>query len=171
MARRRRTPFTRVTNGRITTWARTVDTITLSANDDYATLDLLGPFKTAGGVQQGATVVRTHLNLSVWSTVSGADALTWGLIRGQNTDEGINIAGAPDPRVDLYEDWMMWETRTADSNAHYWGPANNTTFDLKSKRKFSELQMSYNFVLTRILVTGDDDLVLTLSSSILLLLP
>jgi len=145
----------------------------LAANGNYSTLDLLAPFKTDGGVQQGVTVTRTHLNFSVTSQASAADAFTWGIIRGQNTDVGANVAGAPTPDLDPYEDWAMWRTETcADGIAqnHYFpGSSNVRDFDLRAQRRLPELQMTWNLVMKRL--TGSVTLNVTVTASILLKLP
>jgi hypothetical protein len=159
---------------RETTWARAVSTFALAANGNYATLDLLAPFKTSGGVQQGVTVTRTHLWLSVTSGSAPADTFTWGLVRGQNTDVGANVAGAPTPDLDPYEDWLLWRTETAcntGSGADTYFPATNVwSFDVKAQRRLPELQMTYNLVVKRLTVTAAT-LNVVVTTSVLLKLP
>ena len=131
---------------------------------------MLSAFKADGGNQQGVTVTRIHLNLSVVSGVAAGDTFAWGLIRGQSSDVGLNIAGAPNPEADPYDDWLFWRTEIADSNGHYWpGGSNNHTFDIKAQRRLEELQMNLNFVVQRI-GTGAD-LELAAVTSVLLKLP
>jgi hypothetical protein len=72
-----------------------------------------------------------------------------GIIRGQNTDQGANIAGAPVPDLDPYEDWAYWAWHFTDQNGN-WNPrgtANTYELDLKAKRRLPELQMAYNLVI------------------------
>jgi hypothetical protein len=158
---------------RTTTWARSVNAFSLAANGNYATLDLLAPFKTSGGIQQGVTVTRTHVSLSVTSAVGNPDTFAWGIMRGQNTDVGANIAGAPTPDLDPYEDWAFWRTETAavGPGAAYWeGSGNHREFDIKAQRRLPELQMTYNLVVKRLTVAAAT-LNAVYSVSILLKLP
>jgi len=154
-SRRRR--FTR-SPGRRTTWASVDTGMILAAADDYTTIDLLSNFKADGGVQQAVTVVRTHLMVAVTSAVQTGDRFSLGLIRGQSTDVGDNIAGAPVADADPYEDWLLWKiynagTTDSGSGAGVFSPHGNTNvleFDLKAQRKLEELQMSYNLVIRNI---------------------
>src|ERR1700722_13129854 len=125
--------FIRTQHGlRPTTWARSVNVFALAANGNYSTLDLLGPFKTSGGVTQGVTVIRTHLAWSVTTAVAAGDSFSWATGRGQNSDIGANIAGAPVPDTQQYEDWNMWRFEVAcnstGAGASYWKQANQTEF-------------------------------------------
>jgi hypothetical protein len=136
--------------GRRTTWARSVNLFTLAAAGNYSTLNLLAPFTTSGGNPQGVTIVRTHLHLVVSSGVAANDTFTWGLLKGQATDVGANIAGAPTPDLQPYEDWLMWRDEIADTNAAYFpAQSNNHEFDIKAQRRLPELQMTYNMVVKR----------------------
>jgi hypothetical protein len=161
-------------NPRETTWARSVNVFALAANGNYSTLDLLGPFKTSGGVQQGVTVIRTHLAWSVTTAVAAADSFSWATGRGQVADQGANIAGAPVPDTNQYSDWNMWRFEVAASSAGagptYWRNANQTEFDIKSARRLPELQMSYNLVIKRQTVAAAT-LGITVIASVLLKLP
>ena len=146
----------------------------LAANGNYSTLDLLGPFKTSGGVTQGVTVIRTHLAWSVTTAVAAGDSFSWATGRGQNSDIGANIAGAPVPDTQQYEDWNMWRFEVAcnstGAGASYWKQANQTEFDVKAARKIPELQQSYNLVIKRQTVTAAT-LGITVVASVLLKLP
>ena len=163
-------PMTRT--GRTTTWARSVNVFALGANGNYATLDLLAPFKTSGGIQQGATVTRIHLGIAVTSAVAASDSFAWGILRGQDSDIGANVAGAPVPSTHPYEDWMMWRTEVACAgvNTSYWRDANQVEWDLRSQRRLPELQMALNMVVIRNSVTAAN-LAITAVASILLKLP
>ena len=161
-------------HNRETTWARQTSVVTLAANANYATTDLLSAFKTAGGNTQGTTVTRTHLTWSVTTVVAANDQFCWGTLRGQNTDVGANVAGAPAPDVDPYEDWNMWRYETASASAGsgptYWPATNNRDFDVKAQRRIMDLNMSYNLVVKRVTVAAAT-LVVVVTSSVLLKLP
>ena len=174
MPRRRRSSFSR--QGRRTTWATIEDTYTLAAANDYATADLLQNFKSDGGVQQAVTVVRTHLLVAVTSPVAVGDNFALGLIRGQNTDVGSNIAGAPVPDLDPYDDWLLWQWRWAGAQAggapnySHLGATNVLYFDLKAQRKLEELQMCYNLVI-KCLASATLPMTFQVTGRVLLLLP
>jgi hypothetical protein len=160
-------------HNRETTWARSVNVFALAANGNYSTLDLLAPFKTDGGNQQGVTVTRTHLNFTVTSAVASTDTFAWGLIKAQNTDVGANVAGAPTPDLDPYEDWLMWRTETAGNIGQpgYWiGNSTEKDFDIRAQRRLPELQMTYNLVIKRLTVAAAT-LNVVVSVSTLLKLP
>jgi hypothetical protein len=148
-----------------------VNVFALAANGNYSTLDLLAPFKTSGGVQQGVTVTRTHLHVAVTTGVAASDSFSWGVLRAQNSDVGANVAGAPVPDLDPYEDWAMWRTEVADENsAYFFAQSNNRDFDIKAQRRLPELQMTYNLVIKRQTVVAAT-LGITVIASILLKLP
>jgi hypothetical protein len=144
--------------------------VTLAADGDYATIDLLGGFKTMGGVQQGVTVTRMHVILTVITASDPEDNFAWGVIRGQQSDQGVNIVGAPKPSTQPYEDWLMWELLTADTDGHYWpGGGNVWRYDIKSRRKLEDLQMSLNIVFESL--TAATPFTVTMQVRTLLLLP
>ena len=161
-------------HNRETTWARSVNVFALAANGNYSTLDLLAPFKTDGGVQQGVTVTRTHLTMAITTGTAAGDSFAWGLLRGQNTDIGANVVGAPTPDLDPYEDWLMWRTETAQQGgagaSFFPGSGNVWNWDIKSQRRLSELQMTYNLVIKRTAVAAAT-LGITATVSCLLKLP
>jgi len=173
MSRSRRRAFNR--QGRKSTWATVESTISLAAANAYSTIDLLANFKADGGVQQAVTVVRTHLVDHVTSAVNPGDNFALGLIRGQNTDVGANIAGAPVPDLDPYNDWLLWQWRWA-SNANAAGIysdcgfTNNMLYDIKAQRRLEELQMSYNLVIKQLAATTFP-VVHQITGRVLLLLP
>jgi len=175
MPRRRRRSFN--FQGRRTTWATVSATVSLAAADDYSTIDLLAGFKADGGAQQAVTVVRTHLRDTITSTVGSGDNFSLGLIRGQSTDVGNNIVGAPVADVDPYEDWLLWQWLFA-SNAGDGGPTsysasgatNNLVYDLKAQRRLEELQMTYNLVIKQ-LASAAFPAVHEITGRVLLMLP
>jgi len=116
----------------------------------YVTESLLANYEAAGGNLAGVTVIRTHLHVVVTTTSTAGDSLTLGIIRGQTTDIGVNIVGAPDPTADLYEDWALWKRYAAGASGAgptYSGMTSDVwDIDLKSQRRIPELQMSWNLV-------------------------
>ena len=176
MPRNRRRAFNR--QGRRTTWATVASTVSLGAADDYSTTDLLSNFKADGGVQQAVTVARTHLLLQVTSAVNPGDNFAFGLIRGQNTDVGANVAGAPVPDLDPYNDWVLWQWRFASSvNSggvtgcySHMGFTNVLAYDVKAMRRLEELQMNYNLVIKQLAATTFP-VVFQITGRVLLMLP
>jgi len=174
MPRRSRRSFQR--QGRRTTWATVQETVSVTAADDYVTIDLLSNFKADGGVQQAVTVVRTHLLDAITSAVDPSDNFVLGLIRGQNADVGSNIAGAPVPDVDPYDDWLLWQWRFASNNGSEigvyseHGGTNVLTWDLKAQRRLEELQMNYNLVIKQ-LAASTFPVVHQITGRVLLMLP
>jgi hypothetical protein len=159
-------------HNRETTWARSVNLFAFAANGNYQTFDVLAPFKTAGGQQQGVTVTRTYIDISVTTAVAAGDTFSWALIKGQASDVGANIAGASTADQDFYEDYLMWRYETACdglNNNSYWGPANNYSFDIRAQRRLPDLHQSLNLVARRI--TTGAALSITMTVSCLLKLP
>jgi hypothetical protein len=71
-----------------------------------------------------------------------------GLIRGQASDVGVNIAGAPTPAAQPYEDWLLWDylfVSAAGDIDRYGG--SQLAYDLRAQRRLQELQMNYNMVI------------------------
>jgi hypothetical protein len=137
---------------RRTTWATHQSTENFAAANDLHTIDLLDQYKTAGGGVVGITIARTILRLTPTYAVAAGDRLNLGVIRGQDSDIGTNIAGAPSPSSKFYEDWAWLEQYDA-ANQTGAGPNFNTggglviALDIRSKRKLPELQMSWNLSL------------------------
>jgi hypothetical protein len=136
---------------RRTTWATTAtNAISLTAANQYLTTDLLATFKAAGGVTQGCTIARTILRLTVLGAPAAGDQFVHGIIRGQTTDVGANVAGAPTP-LDFYEDWAWLDQRTAGgaSSTTYsdTGASNQIFLDLKVGRKIPEIHQCWNYVI------------------------
>jgi len=161
---------------RRTTWARFSETFNFAAAGDWSTIDLLAEWKLDGGAQQAVTVARTHFYVSVITRSDPQDTFQLGLIRGQSTDVGNNIVGAPRPSVQPYEDWLLWEDRVAaidpvngTNGSFYPGNSNFGEYDLKAMRKFEELGMTYNLVLESVSLAATSTIVVT--GSVLLMLP
>src|ERR1700722_7156596 len=165
-------------HNRETTWARSTNVYALAANGNYSTLDLLAPFKTSGGQQQGVTVTRTHLAWAVTNVVNSGDAFTWGLLKGQNTDVGAGVVGAPVPDLDPYEDLLMWQFLVAGASssgaitgAHFFPGGSNVQFmDIRAQRRLPNLQEALTLVIKRQTVTAAT-LNITVTASVLLKLP
>jgi len=137
---------------RRTTWATHQSTESFAAANDLHTVDLLDAYKTAGGSVVGITVARTILHLAITAgTQTAGDRLNLGVIRGQNTDVGTNIAGAPSPSAAFFEDWAWLEQY--DSSISSGGPlygkwgSNVISIDTTARRRLPELQMNWNLAL------------------------
>ena len=146
MARRRRsTPVTHVLERRRTTWARHSDTVSLASNTTYVNDDILASFKADGGSTQGVTIARIRMRLAVTTITGAGDSFYLGILRGQNTDVGTTVAGAPNPQADPYEDWLYWSQFVAGnqggaSDPYFPGGGNTYEIDIKAMRKIPELQ-------------------------------
>jgi hypothetical protein len=111
-------------------------------------LDLLSNFKADGGNQQAVTVTRTHLRIIPTTNLAAGNNFHVGLIRGQMSDVGVNIAGAPTPAASPYEDWLLWDHLFVDPGTTldaYGGF--QLHYDLRAQRRLEELQMNYNIVI------------------------
>jgi hypothetical protein len=162
---------------RRTDWARQSGTTTLTTGTGtFTTSDLLATYKSDAGNTAGVTVARTHLSMSVTSDVTAGDVFYWGLYKGPVSNVGTELAGSPTPFTDPYADWAMWQEKTASLDVlttsgygHYWGPSNNTTFDIRSKRKVEQLQESWLLVIEAGAVANT--IVVNWNTSTLLMLP
>ena len=150
--RRPRSSSVRGTRRR-TTWATHQSTETFATANDRHVISLLDNYATNGGTVVGLTVARTIIHLALTSTAAVAgDRLTLGLIRGQSSDVGTNIVGAPNPSSDSYEDWAWLEQYDASFSGGgplygKWG-SNVISIDTTTKRKLPELHMDWNLALT-----------------------
>jgi len=157
---------------RRTTWARNSGTATFAAAG-YHTFDLLSAYTALGGPVAGITVARTRLLVSVATNPAAGDSLGIGVLRGQNTDVGLSIAGAPNVITDTFEDWAFWSVyfggAAAQTGVSYFehGTGAMIEIDVRAKRKMPELQQSWNLVIQS---TNGTDIV-NWSSSTLLMLP
>ncbi len=130
---------------RRTSWARFDGSVALAAVNQANGIDLLNLWKTAGGAQQGVTVARTHLRIIPVSGVPVANnSIHIGLYKGQTSDLGPNIAGAPNPSVDLNEDYRLWDKIVADDLGQLWpGGGAQATYDIRSMTKLAQLEEIY----------------------------
>jgi len=137
---------------RRTTWATHQSSEAFAAANDKHTINLLDSYQTAGGTIAGITVARTLIHLAITSgTQTAGDRLNVGLIRGQDSDVGTNITGAPDASAKFFEDWAwleQYDNSISSGGPLYgkWG-SNVISIDVRAKRKLPELQMSWNLVL------------------------
>jgi len=159
-------------NRRVSTWATVTQTVSIAAANAYSTFDLLANFKADGGTTQGVTVARTRLLYTTTSTLNATTNFTVGIIRGQASDTGTSIAGAPTPDTSPYEDWAYWAWHFTDANGNwnYEGTANGKALDLKAQRKLPELQMNYNMVIKSLAAPAYPQ-VFQVTGRVLLLLP
>jgi hypothetical protein len=157
---------------RRTAWARTNAALNIAAVNQETTIDLLATWRAAGGTQQAVTIGRTHLRVSPLGGVPVVgNALFIALMRGQSNDVGANIAGAPNPSVDLNEDYLLWDLVQCDpTGALVPGGSAQLQYDIKSMRKLNQLEQSYNLVCSSTGWTAFP-LNLRVSASVLLLLP
>ena len=157
---------------RRTTWATVAQTVSIAAANGFNTVDLLSNFKADGGTQQAVTVGRTHLRI-IPSSASWAlgNSFHVGLIRGQMSDVGVNVAGAPTPAAQPYEDWLLWDLLVWDNvpAVNEYGGA-QLHYDLKSMRRLEELQMNYNLVID-VPAANTFPAVFQVTGRVLLLLP
>jgi hypothetical protein len=110
---------------------------------------LLSNFKADGGTQQAVTITRTHLRIVPTTAMVAGNNFHVGLIRGQMSDVGVNIAGAPTPAAQPYEDWLLWDHIFVDALGPSLDAYQGTQlrYDLRSQRRLEELQMNYNLVI------------------------
>ena len=140
---------------RRTTWATHQSTEVFAAANDLHTINLLDNYATNGGVVVGITPVRTILHTAITAPAAGpaaGRAFTLGLVRGQSSDVGTNIAGAPNPSTDFYEDWAWLDQRDACASGGAGpsitpGGSNVYDLDIRSKRKLAELHMNWNLAI------------------------
>jgi hypothetical protein len=142
-----------VASRRRTTWATFDDAVSVATGGThYQTNNMLTNYAGAGGTLAGITILRTHFRMTMTTAATAADRFYLGIVRGQNEDVGADIAGAPRPLNDFYEDWAFWSCYTSATLSGA-GPgwstnANNVVqLDLKARRKIPELQMTWNYVI------------------------
>jgi len=160
---------------RRTTWARSVGVITNAAAANFATVDLLAEFKAAGGNTQGVTVGRCHLRWSNTTLVAPSDEIAIGVLKGQDSDVGASVVGAPEPLAKPYADWLYWSVfygcdQPGAGTTFYEGGSNNWSADIRAKRKLADLNETLNLVV-RNAQSGTFPATTLYSASTLLILP
>ena len=123
-------------------WADVEGTGATIAEDTAFSADLLAGFIAAGGSIQGATVLRTIIDLVWWTTAAGAagDKLTIALIH--QATGALNVA---DPIVEPYADWAYVRTLYAggDTGLVAAGTPWVSHHDVHSMRKLDEVGSTF----------------------------
>jgi hypothetical protein len=131
---------------------------------------MLTQYKSDGGSHVGCTVARIHLNIAVTSATAAGQQFSFGVMKGQDADVGLNIAGAPDVSADPYGDWLIMRELFCDNRGNYWptGGGLNFSYDIRAKRKLEKINDSLSFVLQ---TQGHAGLAVAATARILLMLP
>lgn len=129
---------------------------------DTINFDLLAPLRTAGSSVLGVTVMRTIVRMWVipaGSQVAG-ETFSWGVLVGQDSDLGMNVAGQPDPSTDLFLDWayITDEVATGSAPARYshgnLAYANSIEQDIRSRRRVQEMNQTWSMCISSDAPTG-----------------
>lgn len=152
---RRRSSFHRGRSAsrRRTTWATHNSSEVFAAANDLHTINLLDTYTALpGATLAGIMPARTIVRFSVPTAVTAGDTIDFGIIRGQDSDVGTNIAGAPSPSAKLFEDWAWLSHYVAatlsGAGPHYSEFASNVwQIDTPVRRRLPELQMSWNLAI------------------------
>ena len=123
------------------TWATVDQSLTLAAGAG-SNVDLLALLNVAGSNIIGLTVMRTHLELGITTTVSVGDRLRVGLAIGKASDLGPIAAGDLTP-ADPGLEWQLWRHETASPTFSEDGSNNNLRYDVKSRRRIRQLNDRY----------------------------
>jgi hypothetical protein len=122
-------------------WADHEGTGTTIAEDTSFDLNVLAGFITAGGSTQGATVIRTIIDLTWWGTaaVTAGDKLTLGL-----HTYSTGLGALADPINESYADWMFVKSLYAGAEHGLLGAGvpNTVHLDIHSARKLDEVGTS-----------------------------
>jgi len=125
------------------TWAQFATTgVGLGTSGHSTNIDLLGQYRTAGGVVDGSTIVRVHITLAITSAVVANENFTWGLMTvGFNEVAATFVTGTGpvDPIDTPYEDWMLLRHETAVPTYGRQAANQRLEHDLRSKRKIEDL--------------------------------
>jgi hypothetical protein len=105
-------------------------------------VNLLAALAVAGASLLGVTIMRTHCELSITSTVTAADRLRVGFIICRFSEIGAAIAGAVTP-ADPELDWLLWRHESAAPTFGSQSANNQLVYDIKAKRKMQELNQAY----------------------------
>jgi len=147
---RRRSSVARRSNRRKLVWAtyNVLNNTVPNANSDWANFDALTQLRVAGSSVLGATVMRTHLRLTViGGTVAAGNMLTLGIGIGRLDDVGHAVG--IDPITQAYADWMYYNAYSCPANGTFSGfneyGQNTIIVDNKSKRKMEEMNQTLIF--------------------------
>ena len=146
-ANRRRSSGARFRSGqrRKLVWATKDIFLSPTAAGQTANLDMLSDLRVAGASILGATVMRTHLQLSAFGTVTAGNNFYFGLRVGNNNEVQAFTADTTlmaDPANQPELDWMWWEHAQA-APVYDQGGTNILIRDIKAKRKVQELDQTY----------------------------
>jgi hypothetical protein len=147
MSTRHRTRrFSRTSNRRKLVWATTDTGISVAANTNTTNIDLLAGYKgIVGAATAGVTVMRTHLQIFITSTVTNGDSFRFGLIVDDLSQIVASSASALaiNPFTAAADDWMFLTAYHATPTYGEMSANNNIRLDVKSKRRMEEVQMAY----------------------------
>ena len=133
--RRSAAPVRRQGRRRQLVWAEVANSVTLGAgagsNVDVLALGL----ENAGQSHLGITVMRTLVTLQVQNWAGVTDAIYWGLVIGRPADVGTSPLLGSMPGLD----WYYREQLLPISNGASVNVAQRYDFDVRSKRKMSEV--------------------------------
>jgi hypothetical protein len=141
----RRRPL-RTANRRKLVWATTDTGITVAANTNTTNIDLLAGYKgVVGAASAGITVMRTHIQIFITSTVTNGDSFRFGLLVDDLTQIVTSSASALaiNPFTAAGDDWMFLTAYHATPTYGEMSANNNIHIDVKSKRRMEEIQMAY----------------------------
>ena len=118
-----------------------------TANGSFAALaagatggnDLLGNLRTAGSSILGATVIRTHLRLSLLWGAGASDFWHVGLIVCRDVD----IAAGIDPNTNPGDNWLLSVQEFPRSSGATIDAQTQMTYDIRAKRRVEELEERY----------------------------
>jgi len=158
MSPRGRRMAVRVSSGgsrRRLVWAQFSLALTMSANAQNFSQDLLNQFKATTGMStEGVTVMRTHLVVCPRALAAGDR--WWIGLRITDLDDLTNAVTVnplqADPQTVPYVDWMYARQFIEDTNVTAAGASGSGSYggcvlDLRSKRKMHQLQQSYGLVI------------------------
>jgi hypothetical protein len=101
-------------------------------------LDLTGNLRTAGASVLGGTVIRTHLRMQL-RFANTADFWTIGL----GIFRDVDVAAGVDVNTNPGDDWMLATQYFAVSTGATVDANREIEIDIRSKRKFEELEQRY----------------------------
>jgi len=122
-------------------WATANTTVSVPAGGVLG-VDLTGNLRTAGASVLGGTVMRTHANLLL-AFATSADFWSIGMIICRDVD----ITNGIDPNTNPGDDWMLSVQEFETTSGAATDVARNVHYDLRSKRKFEELEQRYGLMI------------------------
>ena len=152
-------------------WATSVvNAVTVATGAKLAAQDLLANLEVAGSSVLGATVMRTHMDLSVSNAT--ADATIGGFFGFIVNDAPTVTNLDPSSPAQYGFDWMLWEgiNQVSCDNSLVLGSSvqYHKKIDLRAKRKIEELAERYWFVMIN---TGTGTMTISATTRTLVALP